>query len=393
MTSTSWEVLTILPGWTFFLTHAHLADVDQALDARLQLDERAILSDVGDAALVLAVDRIALGRRGPRIGLELLHAQADALRLAVDADDLDAQHVADVEHFARVADALVAHVGDMQQAVDAAEVDEGAVVGDVLDRAVDDLALGEALDQAGALLGAALLEDRAARHDDVAALAVHLQDHERLRQVHQRGDVADRADIDLRTGQERHGAAEVDGEAALDPAEDDALDALAGGVLRLQRVPGGFAAGAVARQHRLAHGILDAVDEHFDFVADVQLGLHAGRCKLAERHAALRLQADIDDREVVLDGGDAALDHATFEGLILAERALEHRCEIVAGGLRRSRHKHSRPKSSRAAPCPSFHAVRAAPCERALVVPKDRSDQLVCLPVRRIAAETSAIAR
>ena len=37
-------------------------------------------------------------------------------------------------------DALPAHVGDVQQAVDAAEVDERAVVGDVLDHAFEDLA-------------------------------------------------------------------------------------------------------------------------------------------------------------------------------------------------------------------------------------------------------------
>ena len=58
----------------------HLGDVDQALDARLQLDEGAVVGDVGDAALearrstgYLAVDAL------PRIGLELLHAERDAL--------------------------------------------------------------------------------------------------------------------------------------------------------------------------------------------------------------------------------------------------------------------------------------------------------------------------
>ena len=108
------------------------------------------------------------------------------------------------------------------------------------------LALGQALDQAAALLGAGLFEDGAARHDDVAAAAVHLEDLERLRHVHQRADVADRADVDLAAGQEGHGAAEVDGEAALDAAEDHALDALAGFEFLLELVPGGFAAGAVA---------------------------------------------------------------------------------------------------------------------------------------------------
>src|SRR3546814_1056468 len=106
-------------------------------------------------------------------------------------------------------------------AVDAAQVNERTVIGDVLDDAFDHLALGEALDQARTLLGAGFLEHRAARDDDVAALAVHLQDLERLRHVHQRGHIAHRADIDLAAGQEGDGAVEVEGEAALDAAEED----------------------------------------------------------------------------------------------------------------------------------------------------------------------------
>src|SRR3546814_10412421 len=104
----------------------------------------------------------------------------------------------------------------MRQVVDAAEVDERAIIGYVLDRAFDVLALFEVLDQTRTLFGARFLEDGTARHDDVAAAAIHLEDLEGLRQVHERADVAHRADVDLRTRKERHGAAEVAGEAALD---------------------------------------------------------------------------------------------------------------------------------------------------------------------------------
>ena len=85
----------------------------------------------------------------------------------------------------------------MQQAVDAAEIHKGAVIGDVLDHAFDHLLLLQAGDQRGALLGAALFEHGAARDHDVAAAAVHFQDLERLRLVHQRADIAHRAHIDL----------------------------------------------------------------------------------------------------------------------------------------------------------------------------------------------------
>src|SRR5262249_48535326 len=94
--------------------------------------------------------------------------------------------------------------------------------GDVLDHTVDDLTLFEVLHQLLALLGAGLFEHRAARHHDVAAAAIHLQDLERLRHVHQRADIANGTDIDLRARQERDRAVEIDGEAALDLARDDA---------------------------------------------------------------------------------------------------------------------------------------------------------------------------
>src|SRR3546814_4732643 len=76
----------------------------------------------------------------------------------------------------------------MEQAVDAAEVDERTIIGDVLDRAFDDLAFFEVLDQARTLFGARFLEDGTARHDDVAAAAIHLEDLEGLRQVHERSE-------------------------------------------------------------------------------------------------------------------------------------------------------------------------------------------------------------
>ena len=190
---------------------------------------------------VLRPDRELVLDGVPRIGLQLLHAEADALGVLVDLDDLDLDGLADAEDLARVVDPAPRHVGDVQQAVDTAEVDEGAVLGDVLDHAVDHVALGEPRDDLRPLLGAALFQHGTPRNDDVAATAVHLQDLERLRHVHQRPGVTDRAHVDLAARQERHGAAEIDGEAALDPAEDRALDALLLGVGLLEAIPRLFA--------------------------------------------------------------------------------------------------------------------------------------------------------
>ncbi len=170
-----------LAGMHVLLGPGHFGDVDQAFDARLQFHERAVVGDVGDAALEAGADRILGLDALPRIVEQLLHAERDAVRLVVDLDDLHLHRLADIEHFGRVIDAAPRDVGDMQQAVDAAEIDEGAVIGDVLDHAVDDLTLFEILHQFLTLLGARLFQHGAARHDDVAAAAIHLQDLELLR--------------------------------------------------------------------------------------------------------------------------------------------------------------------------------------------------------------------
>src|SRR5207237_8480810 len=108
----------------------------------------------------------------PRVCSELLHAERDALRLRVEANDLDLDGLADIQRLGGMIDAAPGDVGDVQQAVDPAEIDEGAVIGDVLDDAGEDLALLEAGDQLRALLGPALLEHGAARDGGVAARAL-----------------------------------------------------------------------------------------------------------------------------------------------------------------------------------------------------------------------------
>src|SRR5712691_8396020 len=108
----------------------HFGYVDEALDAGLQLHEGAVVGDVGDAAGEAAADRELRLDALPRIGLELLHAERDAVGLMVDLDDLDLHLLADVEHLGGVIDPPPGDVGDMQETVDAAEVDERAIIGD-----------------------------------------------------------------------------------------------------------------------------------------------------------------------------------------------------------------------------------------------------------------------
>src|SRR3974390_2980723 len=207
------------------------------------------------------------------------------MRLVVDLNDLDLHLLANVEHFGRMIDAPPGNVRDVQQAVDAAEVDEGAVVGDVLHHAVDYLTLFEVLHQFLTLLGARLLQHGAAGDDDVAASAIHLQDLERWRYIHQRRDVADRADVYLAARQKGHRAVKIDGEAALDLVEDDALDLLV----------------ALERGLELAPTFLGPRRRNFGLGADLPFGLPARTREFAQRRASFGLGAEIDDSHVLFD--------------------------------------------------------------------------------------------
>src|SRR5215203_727827 len=322
-----------LAGVHVLLGPRHFRDVDQAFDARLQFDERAVVGDVGDAAGEARVQRVLGLDALPRIVQQLLHAERNAVGFVVDLDDLDLHRVADVEHFGRVIDEPPGDVGDMQQAVDAAEINERTVIGDVLDKAVDHLTFFEVLHQLLALLGAGLFENRAARHHDVAAAAIHLEDLERLRIVHQRSEVADRADVDLRARKEGDRAVEVDGEAALDLVEDDAVNLLVVVEGLLELAPAFLAARLVARQHGFAERILDSVEEHLDLVPDLEFAVLAGSCEFTQRHTAFGLEADVDDGHVLLDRNNDALDDGAFLQIAAGKALVEHRGKIVAGRI------------------------------------------------------------
>ena len=302
----------------------------QALDAGFQLHEGAVVGDVGDAAGEARAHGVLGVHAVPGVGLKLLHAERDALGLGVDLDDLDFDRVADGEHLAGMRHTLPAHVGDVQQAVDAAEVHERAVVGDVLDHAFAHFAFRQLADQFGALFGAGFFQDGAAGDDDVAARTVHLEDLERLFLAHQRADVTHRADVDLRARQEGRGAAEVDGEASLHPADDGAHHRLAVGEDDFEASPGFFAAGLLAADHRLAHRVLDALQIDLDVVADLDRA-HAvhGGAEFLHLDAAFGLQADVDDGEVLLDAHDFAVDHLALHHVAAGHLFVEERGEVV----------------------------------------------------------------
>ena len=126
--------------------------------------------------------------------------------------------------------------------------------------------------------------------------AIHLQDLEGLVHIHERGYVLDRTDIHLAARQERNGAVEVDGEAALDAVEDHAFDLLTRIEFLLKLGPAILAPCLFAAQNRFAGRIFDALDINFDLVANLDGGRSCRGTEFLKRHAAFGFEANVDNR-------------------------------------------------------------------------------------------------
>src|SRR5690606_26325570 len=108
-------------------------------------------------------DGVGAGEDLPRVFLRRLERQGDTLAVEVDFEDLDGDLLANFDDLRCVLDVLPAELGNVDEAVDAAEVDERTEVDDRRDDALADLALLKVVQEGGAALGLGLLEERATR--------------------------------------------------------------------------------------------------------------------------------------------------------------------------------------------------------------------------------------
>src|SRR5437867_3939061 len=287
----------------------HLGDVDEPFDAGLELDERPVVGEAHDLAVRLGAGGVRLLDALPRVRRLLLVAERDAARLTVEVEDDHLDLVADLEDLRGMADPTPAHVGHVQQPVDPAEIDEGAVVGDVLHGAGEHHALGQHLERVLLLLLALLLEDRAAREHDVAAAAIELDDLRPDRLAHHGGQILHRPEIDLRARQEGFDP-DVDGEAALDDLDHPPLDRRGFLVGLGDRVPDLDLVGLVLGEDDEPFGVLLGLEVDLDLLA--HLRQRAVAVELLDRDRSLALVAHVHDHLARADVDVTAADDLTL---------------------------------------------------------------------------------
>ena len=283
----------------------------------------SVVREAHDLALHTRADRVLLGHADPGILAQLLVAERHPLALRIEVEDDDVDLVADLEHLARVRDATPRHVRDVQQAIDAAEVGERTVVGDVLDHAAKDVARHEPRDRDLLLFCASCVENGLARYDHVGATAVDL-DHADLDLLALHClEVPHRTQIHLRTRQEcAH--ADVDRKAALDAIGNDASDRLLVVEGLLDTAPDLHLLGLVARDDDVAVAVLTADEQNLYLVTGLDVDLAHRVLELVERDEPFGLVADVDDDLGLADLDNPAVDDIAFGQVLQALRIELH---------------------------------------------------------------------
>ncbi len=300
--------------------------MDETFDALFELDKSTVVSDREDTAADLGTNWVALGGVKPGIRRQLLEAEGDALLILIKLEHLDLNLVADIDEIAGMGEPAPAHVGDVEQAIESAEIDEGTVVREVLDGSGEDgsfLKGGEGNRLLGVLL---LFEQFLAGDDDVTALFVQLDNADFNLGTDVAVQIADGADLDLRAGEEGLDA-DVDGETALDAGDDHALDGGLGVGCLFELVPD-----LVTQSLLVGDGVASAVllftlNNDFDGVTGGELRCAVGIHHLIERQQALTLQTNVDHRVLVGNLDDGPGDNNLFLSEILGDRGL---CGLLA---------------------------------------------------------------
>src|ERR1035441_4196192 len=105
----------------------HLRNMNEAFDARLDFDKCSKVGEAGDGAGDALAGDEAFRSLFPWLGLQLLEAERNLLGLRIDFENAYLQFLADSEHVFGLGDAAVRDVADVEEPIDAAEIDEGSV--------------------------------------------------------------------------------------------------------------------------------------------------------------------------------------------------------------------------------------------------------------------------
>jgi hypothetical protein len=308
----------------------HLGDVHQAFNAGLDLDERAVVGDVGDLAEQAGVARVAARHAVPRVVAQLLDAQrrgSSRRRTSAPWPDSSWPTVTTSLGWRTRRQAMSVMCSRPSMPPRSTNAPYSVMF------LTTPWTMAPSVSVSSSLARSSPIEaSTTARRDSTTLLRLRsslMTLNSRVLPSYGR-QVLDRAGVDQRAGQEGADAVDQHGQAALDLAADGAGDEVAGLERGLQAQPGGQALGLVARQDGVAVAVFDGVDGHRDEIADLDFKFALVVLELFNRDVGFALEAGVHHHVVELDAHDFGGDDLAGAHVALLERFFEQ------GGKRRS---------------------------------------------------------
>ena len=208
----------------------------------------------------------------------------------------------------------------MQQTIDTTEIDECAVVGDVLDDTGHDGALFQGFHQLRTLFAHRGFDNGTTRQHHVVALAVELDDSEFHGLAFVRRGVLDRAGVDQRTGQEGTDTVGQNGQTAFDLAADSTSHQLARLHRFFEREPACEALCLVTREDGVTETIFERLDGNGDEVTNIDFELTIVIFEFFDRDERFGLQSGVNDHEIMVKANDFSRDDLTRAHILALQR-------------------------------------------------------------------------
>src|SRR5882724_103966 len=207
------------------------------------------------------------------------------------------------------------HIRDVEQAIDAAQVYEGTILGDILDHSLDHLAFLKVRQRL--LLGffPLFFQEQSSRQHNIAAATIEFDDFHREPLADQLVKVAHWTQVDL--GARQKGLQpDVDHQSAFDPPDNFPVDDTVTIIDMTDLIPHLDLVGLLLGKDHKTVTILLTLEEDIDLVADLEVP--GSLLKLAEWNQALRLVANVHQDRIALDLYNPTLNDLAFLDVIEA---------------------------------------------------------------------------
>src|SRR5262245_38936396 len=310
---------------------AHFGNMDQTFNAGLKLNKRTIVGNAGHLTRNSRHRRKALFDTLPRVRQKLLVTQRDALASAIEPQDLHLNGVANLEQLTRILQSAPRHVGNVKQTIDAAEIDEGAVIGKILDLTFNDDVFFDLIQCRALPIGVAFFEHGFPRQHDIRALAIQLYYLGLDLTAAKRIQVAQWPNINLRPRQKCGDSIDVDPQAAFDPLDYFTFDrgSLIEGLFQV--IPGAQSNCIRTRKERKPFAGFHVFNQHIHFVTGFDGDLAVFH-EFVLTDETFRLVTKVNHDSALSNAYDCAAHYFAFlQGGLLMFKLIEQPAEVLAG--------------------------------------------------------------